>query len=129
MQITVDVSEERILALVRQRIAELFSDDARFRETNVRQLLRGIVDDGAVAAVSAARNMLAGKLADMARDAVELAVKDEIATAAKRGITALRKLYAGFDPAKLTADQRAWLEKQIAGAADDRGKQQTGGQQ
>jgi hypothetical protein len=56
-------------------------------------------------------------------------VKDEIATAAKRGITALRKLYAGFDPAKLTADQRAWLEKQIAGAADDRGKQQTGGQQ
>lgn len=118
VKITVEVEEERIASMVRQRIGELFSDDARFRETGVRDLLRRIVDDAAVAAVNAARDAIAAQLPEMAASAVEQAVKVDIANAAKRGMGALRKLYAGFDPTKLTAEQRAWLEKQIATAAN-----------
>ena len=62
MQITVEVAEERVADLVRQRIAELFSDDARFRETGVRDLLRKIVDEAATTAVRSARDAIAAEL-------------------------------------------------------------------
>jgi hypothetical protein len=59
----------------------------------------------------------ARQLLDVLSDAVERAAKEDIEKAAKRGLGALRRLYVGFDPAKLTPDQKAWLEKQIAEAA------------
>jgi hypothetical protein len=120
MQITVEVTEERVSNLVRRRIAELFSDDARFRETGVRNLLRQIADEAAMTAVRSARDAIASELPAMAADAVRRAVKDDIDKAAKRGLGALRKLYAGFDPSKLLPEQRAWLEKQIAEAGNKR---------
>ncbi len=102
MQNTVEVAEERVANLVRQRIAEPFSYDARFRETGVRDLLRRIVDEAATTAVRSARDAIA------------------IEKATKRGLVALRKLYAGFDPAKLKPEQQAWLEKQTSEAGNKR---------
>lgn len=126
MQITVDVSEDRVTQLVRQRIAELFSDDARFRDTGVRDVLRRIVDDAAVAAVRAARDSIAAELPALAAEAVRHAVEADIQAAARRGLGALRKLYAGFDPARLTTEQRTWIERQIAEAADERDTSEKG---
>lgn len=120
MQITVEVPEDRVASLVRQRIDELFSNDARFRETGVRDLVRSIVDETATTAVKSARDAIAAELPAMATEAVKRAVKDDIEKAAKRGLGALRKLYAGFDPAKLTPEQRSWVEKQIAEAGNNR---------
>jgi hypothetical protein len=120
MKITVDVDDAAITDLVRERIFELFSTDGRYRETGVRDLLRKIVDDAAVAAVSKAQDAIADQLPALAQGAVQDATKDAIETAAKRGVKVLKKLYAGFDPAKLTPDQRAWLEKQITAAANQR---------
>lgn len=118
MEITVTVDEEKIKNLVRERIAELFSQDSRFRETGVRELVRGIVDEAAVKAVQKARDAIADDLPKLAATAVDIAIREDIEKAAKRGIGALRKLYAGFDPTKLTPEQRAWLETQIAKAAN-----------
>lgn len=120
MQITVDIEERRVADLVRGRIAELLSDDARYRGTPVRDLLRRMVDDAATTAVRAARDAIAAELPAMAAEAVRAAIKNEIDRAAKRGMGALRKLFAGFDPSKLTPEQRSWLEKQIAEGADKR---------
>jgi hypothetical protein len=117
MQITVEVSEERITTLVRQRIAELFSDDSRFRDSSVRDVLRRIVDEAATTAVREAQNSIAAELPAMAAAAVRNAVQDEIKKAAKRGAKTLRKLYAGFDPNGLTQEQKTWLEKQTAQAS------------
>jgi len=122
MQITVDVPEEKVAALVRTRISELFSGDARYRETGVRKLVQKIVDDAAVDAVRQARDAINKQLPAMATAAVNEALHADIAAAAKRGLNALRKLYVGFDPNKLTAEQRAWLENQIAGAARQDGE-------
>jgi len=119
MKITVEIAEERVAALVKERIAELFSSDSRYRETGVRNLVRGIVDDAAVSAVRTARDAVTAELPAMANEAVRHALQNEIELAAKRGFGALRKLYAGFDPNKLTTDQRAWLEKQIANAGKE----------
>jgi DNA invertase Pin-like site-specific DNA recombinase len=117
MQITVDVPEDRIRRLVAQRIDELFGDDARYRESRVRDLVRTIVDETAAVAVIAARDAIRHEFVQMAQDAVSEATRAEIAAAAKRGLAALRKLFAGFDPAKLTPEQRKWVEKQIADSA------------
>lgn len=117
MKITVEVSESRVSELVRQRIAELFSDDARYRDTGARELIRGIVDAAAVSAVAQARALIESELPALAADAVDRAVRADIESAAKRGMGTLRKLYAGRDPAKLPPEQRAWLESQIATAA------------
>ena len=117
MQITVEISEVTITNLVRDRLAELFSDDSRYRATMVRDALRRIVDDAALIAVKNARDAIADKLPELASVAVERAIKNDIEKAAKRGIDALRKLFAGFDPNKLTLEQRLWLENQIKKAA------------
>jgi hypothetical protein len=108
MLITVDVSEQQMSKLVRERIEELFRNDSS---------LRKIVDEIAVAAVRSARDAMMSEFPAMASESVRLAVKDDIDKAAKRGLGVLRKLYAGFDPSKLTNEQRAWLEKQIADSA------------
>lgn len=123
MQITVDVNEERVADLVRQRLDELFSDDARYRDSGVRDQIRRLVDDAALGAVMAARDHIAGELPAMANAAVRREITDEMQRAAKRGLAMLRKLYAGFDPNKLAPEQRAWLEKQIALAGDQRDEQ------
>ena len=123
MNITVEISEELVGNLVRQRIDELFNDDPRYRETGVRELLRRIVDETATTAVRSAREAIANELPAIASEAVHRAVKEDIEKAAKRGLAALRKLYAGFDPSKLTPAQRAWLEKQITVAAGTGGEE------
>ena len=120
MKITVDVEESQICNLVKTRIAELFSTDARYRESRVRELINKIVDETAVSAVRQARDTIAGELPKLASEAVSRAIKLDMDKAATRGMGALRKLYAGFDPSKLTPEQRAWLEKQLATAADKR---------
>ena len=120
MQITVEIDEQQLVMLVRGRIAELFSDDSRFRETSVRDLVRKIVDDAAVKAVVQARDAIAAELPAIATEAVRRGVIEEIGNAARRGLRVLHKLYAGFDPHELTEEQRAWLEGQIAKAANSR---------
>ena len=120
MQITVEVDEKQITRLVSQRIGELFSDDARYRDTSVRDAIRGIVDVAAQAAVEAARDAIKADLPAIATDAVHRAVRADIDKAAARGLAALKKLYVGFDPNQLTAEQRAWLERQIVSTADKR---------
>jgi len=120
VQITVQVDDGKLEALVKQRVDELFSQDARYRDTGVRELVVRIVDEAAVSAVKQARDALAAELPALAAKAVRLAAEGDIIKAAKRGMNTLRKLYAGFDPAKLTPEQRAWLEKQITKAADQR---------
>lgn len=60
------------------------------------------------------------ELPAMAVEAVRREIENEIGLAAKRGLKALSKLYAGFDPNKLTPEQRAWLESQIANAAKNK---------
>ena len=118
MNVTVEINEARITELVRQRIGELFSDDSRFRETPARDLIRRLTDEAAVSAIKQARDKIADELPVMAEDALRVALKADMELAAKRGTAALRKLYAGFDPAKLLPEQRAWLVKQITGVAD-----------
>ena len=120
MQITVEVDESKIADLVRERIAELFSQDARYRETGVREEVRRIVDGAAVKAVSQAEKSIEAELPAMAAEAVRRETENEIGLAAKRGLKALSKLYAGFDPKTLTPDQRAWLETQIANAVKNK---------
>lgn len=116
MKLEIEVPEHKISEMVKTRIDELFSTDARYRETRVRDLVMAIVDEAAVSAVRSARNEISAKLPEMARESVARMLAIEIDNAAKRGLSALRKLYAGFDPSKLTDDQRAWLVKQIAEA-------------
>ena len=117
MQITVEVNEGQIRALVKERIAELFSQDSRYRETAVREHVRKIVDDAAIAAVRGAEEAIAADLPAIAAEAVLRETENEIGLAAKRGLKALSKLYAGFDPSKLTPEQRAWLETQLVKTA------------
>lgn len=113
MQVTVEIPDGRIAELVRQRINELLSDDARYRETGVRALVREIVDKAAGEAVRQANDAISAELPTMAAEAVRRATHEEIERAAKRGLGALRKLYAGFDPARLTQEQLAWVKRQI----------------
>jgi hypothetical protein len=117
MQVTVEIPEQRITDMVRQRLAELFGDDARFRDSTARDTIRRIVDEAATDAVLQARDAIAGQLPELAAEATKTAIVAELDKAAKRGLVALRKLYAGFDPAKLTGAQRDWLAKQLAEAA------------
>ncbi len=116
MEIKVEIDPEQIARMVRQRIAELFSDDNRYREGGDREMVRRLVDESAVESVRLARDSIKNELPAMAEAAVRQAVQHEIEKTAKRGLGALQKLYAGFDPNKLTPEQRIWLEKQIAAA-------------
>jgi hypothetical protein len=118
MNITVEVSESEIAKLVRERIAELFSSDARYRETAVRGYVRSIVDHAAVEAVRGAQEAIASQLPEMAVDAVTRATKAEMEAAAKRGLRAFTKLNAGFNPNRMIPELKAWLEHQLAKAAD-----------
>ena len=117
MKVEIEIDEAQIVALVKQRLAELFSSDARYRDTGVRDRVRLIVDGAAVAAVDKARAAIEGRLPAFAAEAVERQVKADIENATRRGLGALKKLYAGFDPARMTPEQLAWLKDQIAKAA------------
>ena len=117
MQITVEVADAAIRKLVQQRIVELFGDDSRYRETGARALVRRVVDEAAVEAVRRARDAIAGEVDGMAEAAYREGIKLEMAGAVKRGLKALGKLWGGFDPAKLTDEQRAWLVGQMSKAA------------
>ena len=117
MQITITIDDNALAKLAQERIDELLGDDARYRQTGPRDMLRRIVDEAAIEAVTKARAEIAEQLPTLAREAVRYAITDEIGKAAKRGVRALSKLYAGFDPSKITPEQKAWLEGQIAKAA------------
>jgi hypothetical protein len=117
MEIIVHVPDDKIQQMVKQRLDELFGDDARYRETSAREMVRAIVDESAVAAVRAAREKVEADLPVIAEVAVREAIKNDIMLAAKRGIGALKKVFVGFDPAKLTEDQRDWLTRQLTAAA------------
>src|SRR3990167_8609732 len=105
MKIEVDIDEGKLRELVVQRIEELFSNDARYRDTPVRDMVRRLVDESAVAAIQQANVNMSASLPALAAVAVERALQDDITAAAKRGLAVLRKLYAGFDPSKLTPEQ------------------------
>lgn len=47
MKIEVEIPEDKITRLVLDRIGELFSEDARYRETAVRTAVHRIVDETA----------------------------------------------------------------------------------
>jgi hypothetical protein len=117
MEIIVTIPDDKIQQMVKQRLVELFGDDARYRETSAREMVRAIVDESAVAAVRSAREKVEADLPVIAEVAVREAIKNDIMLAAKRGIGALKKLFVGFDPAKLTEDQRDWLTRQLTAAA------------
>lgn len=116
MEIEVTIDERRIVSLVEQRVRELFSDDSRYRESGLRDLLRGIVDDAALEAVQAARDRITSEIPAIAVTALRDAVKLEMEKAAQRGLATLKKLFVGFDPRTMTDEQRAWLQRQLVAA-------------
>ena len=120
MQITVEVSESTLERLVKERVGELFSYDARYRSTPVREYVRGLVDEAAGAAVKTALESILPELKEYAIEAVRESTKNAMKNAACRGLKALKKLYSHFDPEKMTEDQRAWLERQIEKEAGTR---------
>jgi hypothetical protein len=124
MEITVHIPDDKIQSMVKQRLAELFGDDARYRDTSAREMVRAIVDESAVSAVKAAREKVEADLPTIAESAVRDAIKNDILLAAKRGIGALKKLFVGFDPAKLTEEQRDWLTRQLTAAAKSKDRSQ-----
>jgi hypothetical protein len=117
MKITVEVPEERISQIIQTRINELFSEDSRYRESDIRTTIHRIIDTYALEAVKSAKDRIELEIPTMASEAVKKTMQYEMDKTAKRGFGALSKLYSGFDPAKLTQEQRAWLEKQITEAA------------
>ena len=118
MQITINVDEGQIERMVRARVAELFSADARYREAGVRLTVNKFVDDAATEAVKEAWQNIKDKIPAMANQALTVAVNNEMTKAANRGLKMISKLFAGFDPKDLTPEQREWLTNQITKQAN-----------
>jgi hypothetical protein len=116
MKIEVEIPEDKITRLVLDRIGELFSEDARYRETAVRTAMHRIVDETAERAVRDAADAIAKDIPEIAKRVVREAVERQMQNATQRGLSALKKLWVGFDPQKLTPEMRVWLQSQLVGA-------------
>jgi len=114
MQVTLEIDERRFRDLAQARMDELFSDDARFRESPVRSMIRRITDDVAVEAVRQARERIEIELPAMAETILREEIRAGMRKEAAKMVRGMRKLYSGFDPAKLSEQQRAWVLDQTA---------------
>lgn len=118
ISISVSVPVKRLQDFMRERVAELFGADARYRQTGVRDMIRRSVDSAAEHAVAdALRAELPGLPAlvcKAVRQALEAAVTDSARKAAREATAEWRKL--GLDPARMTLEQLEWargvMEKQ-----------------
>jgi hypothetical protein len=109
MQVTLEIDERRFRDLAQARMDELFSDDARFRESPVRSMIRRITDDVAVEAVRQARERIEIELPAMAETILREEIRAGMRKEAAKMVRDMRKLYSGFDPAKLSEQERAWV--------------------
>ncbi len=114
MQVTLEIDERRFRDLAQARMDELFSDDARFRESPVRSMIRRITDDVAVEAVRQARLKIEIELPAMAETILREEIRAGMHREAAKMVRDMRKLYSGFDPAKLSEQERAWVLVQAA---------------
>ena len=114
MQVTLEIDERRFRDLAQARMDELFSDDARFRESPVRSMIRRITDDVAVEAVRQARAKIEIELPAMAETILREEIREAMRRESKAHVRDMRKLYSGFDPARLSEQQRAWVLDQTA---------------
>jgi hypothetical protein len=88
---------------------ELFSDDARFRESPVRSMIRRITDEVACEAVKQARAKIEIELPAMAETILREEIRAGMRKEAAKMVRDMRKLYSGFDPARLSEQERAWV--------------------
>ena len=114
MQIVLEVDERRFRDLAQARMDELFSDDARFRESPVRSMIRRITDDVACEAVRQARAKIEIELPAMAETILREEIRAVMHREAARTVRDMRKLYGGLDPSKLTEKERAWVLEEKA---------------
>ena len=114
MQVTLEIDERRFRDLAQARMDELFSDDARFRESPVRSMIRRITDDVAVEAVRQARAKIEIELPAMAETILREEIREAMRRESKAHVRDMRKLYSGFDQARLCEQQRAWVLDQTA---------------
>jgi hypothetical protein len=112
MQVTIEIDERRFRDLAQARMDELFSDDARFRESPVRSMIRRITDDVAVEAVKQARAKIEIELPAMAETILREEIREAMRRESKAHVREMRKLFGGFDPAKLSEQERAWVLSQ-----------------
>jgi sRNA-binding carbon storage regulator CsrA len=109
MQVTLEIDERRFRDLAQARMDELFSDDARFRESPVRSMIRRITDDVAVEVVRQARAKIEIELPAMAETILREEIRAGMRKEAAKMVRDMRKLYSGFDPARLSEQERAWV--------------------
>ena len=113
MQLTINIDEARLTEILQEQASELFLSG--YQHDEPRREFRKMIDQALGTAIT--ENMKTINVEEITAAAVRTAVKEEADKAAKRGLGVLRKQFAGFNPAKLPEDQRAWLEEQIAKAA------------
>ena len=118
MQLTIEIDEGRLAELLKERVASLFRTDGGYRDDDAteRAQVRKLLNEAITPVLIAARDKIAGELPAIAEASLRAAAKYEIDLAAKRGLGVMRKLFAGFDPAKLTPEQAEWLKAQMTGA-------------
>jgi hypothetical protein len=109
MQVTLEIDERRFRDLAQARMDELFSDDARFRESPVRSMIRRMTDEVACEAVKHAREKIEIELPAMAATILREEIRARMQMESAKIVRDVRKLYSGFDPAKLTEQERAWV--------------------
>jgi hypothetical protein len=110
MTITVEVENAKIEKHVRERIAELFSDDARFRDGAARAYIRQCTDDAVRACGIPA--MIAEMLPAISAKVMPACMEEALEKSMRAALREATK--DGFDLRLLTDEQRAWYQEQAA---------------
>jgi hypothetical protein len=110
MKITVEIEDAAIEREVKVRVHELFSEDARYRNTTARELIRSRVDAAIVA--SDMPQLIAAMLPDISRTVLQECIAESLKRSARAHLRKMTK--CGFNLELLTDDERKWAEEQIA---------------
>ena len=110
MKITVEIEDAAIEREVKVRVHELFSEDARYRNTTARELIRSRVDAAIVA--SDMPQLIAAMLPDISRTVLQECIAESLKRSARAHLREMTK--CGFNLELLTDDERKWAEEQIA---------------
>jgi cation transport ATPase len=110
MKITVEIDDAAIEREVKVRVHELFSEDARYRNTSARELIRRSVDTAIVG--SDMTQLIAAMLPDISRTVLTECIADALRRSARARLREMTK--CGFNIELLTDDERKWAEEQIA---------------
>ena len=110
MKITVEIDDAAIEREVKVRVNELFSEDARYRNTSARELIRNRVDAAIVA--SDMPQLIAAMLPDISRTVLQECIAESLRRSARKHLREMTK--CGFNLELLTPEERKWAEGQIA---------------